>query len=85
VLDGAARDARFRTTRVDPDKIAMGRVYFCEHLTLDWCGGPSGRPISTPPVPSPAWSSPPVIGDGQPSCSAAYSAAMPSPSARGGG
>ena len=26
VLDGAARDARFRTTRVDPDKIAMGRV-----------------------------------------------------------
>jgi hypothetical protein len=32
-LDGATRDARFRTTRLDPDKIAMGRVYFCEHLT----------------------------------------------------
>jgi hypothetical protein len=34
-LDGATRDARFRTTRLDPDKIAMGRVYFCEHLTPD--------------------------------------------------
>ena len=32
-LDGAPRDARFRTTRLDPEKIAMGRVYFCEHLT----------------------------------------------------
>jgi catechol 2,3-dioxygenase-like lactoylglutathione lyase family enzyme len=26
-------DARFRTTRLDPDEVAMGRVYFCEHLT----------------------------------------------------
>jgi hypothetical protein len=34
-LDGATRDARFRTTRLDADKIAMGRVYFCEHLTPD--------------------------------------------------
>src|SRR5215208_3677890 len=35
VLDlvGIRRDARFRTTRLDPGKIAMGRVYFCEHLT----------------------------------------------------
>ena len=32
-LGGEMRDARFRTTRLDPDKIAMGRVYFCEHLT----------------------------------------------------
>ena len=32
-LDGIRRDARFRTTRLDPAKIAMGRVYFCEHLT----------------------------------------------------
>lgn len=32
-LDGATRDTRFRTTRLDPDKIAMGRVYFCEHRT----------------------------------------------------
>jgi hypothetical protein len=32
-LAGASRDARFRTTRLDPTKIAMGRVYFCEHLT----------------------------------------------------
>ena len=34
-LDGATRDARFRTTRFDPDKVAMGRVYFCEHQTPD--------------------------------------------------
>ncbi len=32
-LGGEPRDARFRTTRLDPGKIAMGRVYFCEHLT----------------------------------------------------
>jgi hypothetical protein len=32
-LDDVARDARFRTTRLDPEKVAMGRVYFCEHLT----------------------------------------------------
>jgi catechol 2,3-dioxygenase-like lactoylglutathione lyase family enzyme len=34
-LDGATRDARFRTTRLDPAKVAMGRVYFCEHQTPD--------------------------------------------------
>jgi len=34
-LDGATRDARFRTTRLDPDKVDMGRVYFCEHQTPD--------------------------------------------------
>jgi hypothetical protein len=32
-LEGARQDAKFRTTRLDPTKIAMGRVYFCEHLT----------------------------------------------------
>ena len=32
-LDGRKQDAKFRTTRLDPSKIAMGRVYFCEHLT----------------------------------------------------
>src|SRR6266699_2690485 len=32
-LGGAQQDARFRTTRLDPAKIAMGRVYFCEHRT----------------------------------------------------
>jgi catechol 2,3-dioxygenase-like lactoylglutathione lyase family enzyme len=32
-LDGATQDARIRTTRLDPAKVAMGRVYFCEHLT----------------------------------------------------
>jgi glyoxalase-like protein len=34
-IDGATRDARFRTTRLDPSKVAMGRVYFCEHQTPD--------------------------------------------------
>jgi Glyoxalase-like domain len=47
-LGGAARDARFRTTRLDPDKVAMGRVYFCEHQTPDlvwrpeWQAHPNG-------------------------------------------
>jgi hypothetical protein len=34
-LGAETRDARFRTTRLDPGKVAMGRVYFCEHLTPD--------------------------------------------------
>jgi Glyoxalase-like domain len=34
-LDRATRDARFRTTRLDPAEVAMGRVYFCEHQTPD--------------------------------------------------
>jgi catechol 2,3-dioxygenase-like lactoylglutathione lyase family enzyme len=34
-VDGGHQDARFRTTRLDPTKIPMGRVYFCEHLTPD--------------------------------------------------
>lgn len=47
-LDGAPRDARFRTTRLDPTKVAMGRVYFCEHLTPElvwrpeWQAHPNG-------------------------------------------
>lgn len=47
-LDGARHDARFRTTRLDPTKIAMGRVYFCEHLTPElvwrpeWQNHPNG-------------------------------------------
>lgn len=52
-LDGANRDARFRTTRLDPAKIAMGRVYFCEHLSPElvwrpeWQRHPNGaRAIS---------------------------------------
>ena len=32
-LEGGARDARFRTTRLDPAMVPMGRVYFCEHQT----------------------------------------------------
>jgi hypothetical protein len=32
-LEGRTSDAKFRTTRFDPDKVAMGRVYFCEHQT----------------------------------------------------
>src|SRR5262245_39638196 len=34
-LEGRTSDARFRTTRLDPEKVAMGRVYFCEHQTPD--------------------------------------------------
>ncbi|HTT81433.1 MAG TPA: VOC family protein [Stellaceae bacterium] len=45
---GERRDATFRTTRLDPAKITMGRVYFCEHLTPDlvwrseWQAHPNG-------------------------------------------
>ena len=52
-LDGVTREARFRTTRLDPSKVAMGRVYFCEHQTPDlvwrpeWQTHPNGaRAIS---------------------------------------
>jgi len=47
-LLGARQDARFRTTRLDPGKIAMGRVYFCEHRTPElvwrpeWQAHPNG-------------------------------------------
>jgi catechol 2,3-dioxygenase-like lactoylglutathione lyase family enzyme len=47
-LDGRRQDARFRTTRLDPTKIAMGRVYFCEHRTPElvwrpeWQAHPNG-------------------------------------------
>jgi catechol 2,3-dioxygenase-like lactoylglutathione lyase family enzyme len=34
-LDGGTQDARFRTIRLDPEKVPMGRVYFCEHQTPD--------------------------------------------------
>jgi hypothetical protein len=48
VLEGETRDARFRTTRLDPAGVPMGRVYFCEHLTPDlvwrpeWQAHPNG-------------------------------------------
>jgi catechol 2,3-dioxygenase-like lactoylglutathione lyase family enzyme len=32
-LAGETRNARFRTTRLDPKEVPMGRVYFCEHRT----------------------------------------------------
>ena len=47
-LAGARQDARFRTTRLDPKRIAMGRVYFCEHRTPElvwrpeWQSHPNG-------------------------------------------
>ncbi len=34
-LDSGPQAARFRTTRLDPTQVAMGRVYFCEHQTPD--------------------------------------------------
>jgi hypothetical protein len=43
VLDGATHDARFRTTRLDPSKVEMGRVYFCEHQTPDLVWRPEWR------------------------------------------
>src|ERR1700720_2197884 len=42
-LGGVARDARFRTTRLDPEKVPMGRVYFCEHQTPDLVWRPEGQ------------------------------------------
>jgi hypothetical protein len=47
-LGAETRDARFRTTRLDPQLVPMGRVYFCEHLTPDlvwrpeWQAHPNG-------------------------------------------
>jgi catechol 2,3-dioxygenase-like lactoylglutathione lyase family enzyme len=47
-LAGETRDARFRTTRLDPKRVPMGRVYFCEHLTPElvwlpeWQSHPNG-------------------------------------------
>jgi hypothetical protein len=47
-IGGGRQDARFRTTRLDPAKIAMGRVYFCEHRTPElvwrpeWQSHPNG-------------------------------------------
>jgi hypothetical protein len=47
-LDSGTQDARFRTTRLDPARVAMGRVYFCEHQTPDlvwrpeWLTHPNG-------------------------------------------
>jgi len=32
-LAGETRDARFRTTRLDPAQTGLGRIYFCEHAT----------------------------------------------------
>lgn len=32
-IDGAERDASFRTVRLKPDFFGGGRVYFCQHLT----------------------------------------------------
>jgi hypothetical protein len=45
---GTRHDATFRTTRLDPMKIAIGRVYFCEHQTPElvwrpeWQSHPNG-------------------------------------------
>jgi hypothetical protein len=59
-LRGERQDARFRTTRLDPGSIAMGRVYFCEHLTAElvwraeWQAHPNGaRAISRVVVATP--------------------------------
>jgi hypothetical protein len=47
-IDGAMREARFRTVRLQPDALPAGRVYFCQHLTRDvvwraeWQDHPNG-------------------------------------------
>jgi Glyoxalase-like domain len=47
-LAGETRDARFRTTRLDPARTGLGRIYFCEHGTPElvwrpeWLGHPNG-------------------------------------------
>jgi hypothetical protein len=52
-LDGVTQDARFRTARLDPAKVAMGRVYFCEHRTpelvwrQEWQVHPNGASAIT--------------------------------------
>ncbi|HZT86637.1 MAG TPA: VOC family protein [Stellaceae bacterium] len=60
-LARATSDARFRTTRLDPKQVAMGRVYFCEHLTPElvwrpeWQAHPNGaRAIARVVVATPA-------------------------------
>jgi len=52
-LAGQTRDARFRTTNLDPKAVPMGRVYFCEHLTpelvwrKEWQAHPNGAQAIT--------------------------------------
>jgi catechol 2,3-dioxygenase-like lactoylglutathione lyase family enzyme len=47
-LAGLTRNARFRTTRLDPSEVPMGRVYFCAHVTpelvwrSEWQAHPNG-------------------------------------------
>jgi hypothetical protein len=82
-IDGATHDARFRTTRLDPSKIAMGRVYFCEHQTpglvwrREWQTHPNGAQAIARVV----------VATNNPlrtaCCSAICSAAMRSPIKRG--
>jgi hypothetical protein len=63
ILAGETRDARFRTARLDPEQVPMGRVYFCEHLTpelvwrREWQHHPNGalairRVVVATPEPS---------------------------------
>lgn len=53
VLGGGTHDARFRTTRLEPAAVPVGRVYFCEHLTpelvwrREWQVHPNGASMIT--------------------------------------
>jgi hypothetical protein len=42
-LAGRTQDACFRTTRLDPKEVPIGRVYFCEHLTPELVWRPEWR------------------------------------------
>jgi catechol 2,3-dioxygenase-like lactoylglutathione lyase family enzyme len=53
MLADGAHEAGFRTTRLDPDKVPIGRVYFCEHRTPElvwrpeWQDHPNGASAIT--------------------------------------
>lgn len=48
MLDGVSKDARFRTTHVEPSAVPFGRLYVCQHDTPDlvwraeWQAHPNG-------------------------------------------
>jgi catechol 2,3-dioxygenase-like lactoylglutathione lyase family enzyme len=46
-LDSGMRDARFRTTRLDPAKVAWAACIFASTKLQSWCGARSGKNIQT--------------------------------------
>src|ERR1700751_2895549 len=60
-LGSVTQDARFRTTRLDPAQVAMGRVYFCEDQTPplvwrpEWAQNPNDGHANCPRVGATPW------------------------------